>query len=230
VKLFEIGKAFAASAGETGLPNEQELLALVVTGGELMADRAMPERDLDLYDAKGAVEAALNAAGVTGVAFAVDEATHLRRGQAAAVHVAGRPIGYVGRLSDEIAARYKFRQALYVAEVDLKTALQLPVSRVVYEPLARYPGIVRDISFVTGRDLTFEEIRNAIIDEHFDLCRSVMFVDVYQGKGLAEHERSITVRIEYRSDEKTLVEDEVESQHNLLISHVEARLGIKVRS
>ena len=38
----------------------------------------------------------------------------------------------------------------------------------------------------------------------------VAFVDVYEGKGVSEDQRSITVRLEYRSDERTLIEDEVE--------------------
>src|SRR5690606_16068728 len=61
LKLFEIGKAFAAVYSENGLPNERELLALAVTGGEVSEGRGMPLRELDFYDAKGALESALAA-------------------------------------------------------------------------------------------------------------------------------------------------------------------------
>ena len=57
LKLFEIGKVFAAKASEYNLPNEMEILTLVLTGNELDEDRAMPLRELDFYDAKGAADA-----------------------------------------------------------------------------------------------------------------------------------------------------------------------------
>ena len=63
IRLFEIGKSFAARSGEDGLPNEKELFTLVVTGGAALENRSMNERELDFYDAKGSVEAALDAVG-----------------------------------------------------------------------------------------------------------------------------------------------------------------------
>ncbi|HEY2846990.1 MAG TPA: phenylalanine--tRNA ligase subunit beta, partial [Pyrinomonadaceae bacterium] len=65
LKLFEVGKVFAASAAGESLPTEREALTIVVTGNELNADRAMPLRELDFYDAKGAVEAILDAVGIS---------------------------------------------------------------------------------------------------------------------------------------------------------------------
>jgi phenylalanyl-tRNA synthetase beta chain len=54
-------------------------------------------------------------------------------------------------------------------------------------------------------------------------------VDIYEGKGIAATERSITIRLEYRSDERTLVEDEVDAVHNLLIETLEKDLNIRRR-
>lgn len=229
LKLFEAGKVFATGSGELPLPHEQEALSLVMTGGDMLAGRASPTREMDFYDIKGAVEAALDAASVTDVSFSAADIKHLRRGQASAISAGGTPIGSVGRLNDDIAANFKFRQPVYVAEINLQAALDATAGRVTYQPLAKYPAIVRDISFVADRTVEYEQIRKAIVEQNYDLCRNVMFVDVYEGKGLAAHERSITVRIEYRSDERTLVEDEVESLHGGIIAAVESELGIRVR-
>ena len=229
LRLFEVGKVFAARSGEDSLPNEQELFAMVLTGSETLADRGLAARDFDFYDAKGAVEAALAAVGVSNAEFAAAEVKHLRKGQTASISCNGHNVGYLGRLSDEIAATYKFRQPVYLAEINLQTILSVSPEQIVYRPLAKYPGVIRDISFVTGRGTTFSDIRERVTEQGHDLCRNVLFVDIYEGKGLAEDERSITVRIEYRSDERTLIEDEVESLHQTIVSTVEQRLDIKVR-
>ncbi len=229
LRLFEVGKVFAAKSGEDNLPNEQELFAIVMTGGETQANRAMAARDFDFYDLKGAVEAALEAAGATAANFSPTDIKHLRKGQSAAISISNETVGYLGRLSDEIAASYKFRQPVYIAEINLQSVLNTPVDQVTYRPLAKYPGVVRDVSFVVGRQITFSNIRDAIVKQDHELCRNVMFADVYEGKGLAEDERSITVRLEYRSDDRTLIEDEVESLHRQIISSVEEKLAIKMR-
>ncbi|MDM7923383.1 MAG: phenylalanine--tRNA ligase subunit beta [Pyrinomonadaceae bacterium] len=104
VKLFEIGKAFASDPDDRPLPNERELFAIAMTGGEIAEDRAMTVRDLDFYDAKGAVEAALDAAGHGNAVFAAADVKHLRHGQAASISVNGRVVGSLGRLNEEIAA------------------------------------------------------------------------------------------------------------------------------
>jgi phenylalanyl-tRNA synthetase beta chain len=44
LRLFEIGKVFSASEKENELPNERELLALVLTGGETLQNRALAVR------------------------------------------------------------------------------------------------------------------------------------------------------------------------------------------
>ena len=229
LKLFETGKVFASQDTEDRLPIERELLTLVITGSEIQQGKAMPARDLDFYDLKGSVEAALDAVGVQEVTFNVAEVKHLRPGQSAAVSIGNTAIGTLGRLSEDVAGTYKFRQPVYVAEIDLATALSQRSAPAAYLPLSKFPAISRDVSFVAKRNVTFDAIRDSIFDRNADLCREVSFVDVYEGKGLGSDERSVTIRLEYRSDERTLVEDEVEALHEQLVRSAEEKLGIKRR-
>lgn len=229
LRLFEIGKCFAASSGEDGLPTERELLSLVVTGGDAQQNRSMTSRELDFYDAKGALESALEAAGISHVVFSSGNTGHLRSGQSATISSNGRIVGSIGRLKEELAADYKFKQPVYVAEVDLQTLLAEETSPILYRTLPKYPSVVRDVSFLVNRSISFEQIRISIIAEGRELCRSVEFVDIYEGKGIGADERSITIRLEYRSDERTLIETEVDEVHGELIEAVEKDLNIRRR-
>lgn len=229
LKLFEIGKCFAAKASEDGLPTERELFGLVVTGGDTLADRAMSIREVDFYDAKGAVETALESVGFRDAKFAAADILHLRSGQSAAVLINGKNVGSVGRLSEELTADYKFKQPVYVAELDLQSILAEETSPILYRSLPRYPSVVRDVSFLVKRTTSFEEIRNSILAQGRELCRSIQFVDVYEGKGIGADERSLTIRLEYRSDERTLIDSEVDGVHEQLIAAVEKDLNIRRR-
>jgi len=230
LKLFEIGKVFAAKSSEDNLPTEREVLTLVITGSEISEDRAMPVRELDFYDAKGVVEAALDTVGVGQPSFLVSKAKHLQLGQTAEVAVGGSRVGYVGKLNQELAASYKFRQPVYLAEIDLETILAMPTAPVNYRPLPRFPSVSRDVSFVVDRGVSFDAIRGTIEAQNIQLCRAVEFVDVYEGKGLADNERSITVRFDYRSDERTLIEDEVDEAHDRIVKSVLEAHSARLRS
>ncbi len=229
LKLFELGKVFANTRSEDNLPNERELFSLVITGGEVCEDRSLAARELNFYDAKGALEAALDAIHSPEVSFAAKDVKHLRKGQSAEVRVSGIPVGTLGRVSDEIAAGYKFRQPVYVAEIDLQAILEMPVTPVVYRPLPKYPAITRDVSFLVKRSMSFAEVRAAIGEMKVELCQKVEFVDIYEGKGLADDERSLTVRFEYRSPERTLMDEEVDSVHSDILKGLETKLGIRPR-
>jgi phenylalanyl-tRNA synthetase beta chain len=236
LKLFEIGKVFASNPKSkiqnpksTDLPEERELFSLVVTGGEQLENRAATARELDFFDAKGALEAATVAIGLPALEFAAKDTKHLRRGQSAEILASGKAVGTIGRISDEIAATYKFKQPVFVAEIDLQIVLREPQQNVLYKPLPVFPSVVRDVSLLARRGVSFAEIKRTIESENFELLRSVEFVDVYEGKGVSEDERSITVRLEYRSDERTLLEEEVAEIHARLLQSLESKLGAKLR-
>ncbi|HEY0459249.1 MAG TPA: phenylalanine--tRNA ligase subunit beta [Pyrinomonadaceae bacterium] len=229
LRLYEVGKVFSASSKEGELPNERELLALVVTGSEEFENKATAAREFDFYDAKGALESALGATNAPALSFRAADAKHLRPGQSAEVLLDGKTIGTIGRLADEIAQNYKFRQPVFVAEIDLETALAANEQTILYRPLPVYPSVERDVSVLVKRSLSFAEIKQAIESQGFELLRKVEFVDVYEGKGVADDERSLTIRLVYRSDERTLIESEVEAVHNRILATLEDNFGARQR-
>ncbi|MCY7375494.1 MAG: phenylalanine--tRNA ligase subunit beta [Pyrinomonadaceae bacterium] len=229
IKLFELGKVFAASVKEDDLPGERELLAIVVSGNERLEGRAMPSRELDFFDAKGALETATTAINAPRLEFAAKDVKHLRKGQSAEISANGKAVGTIGRLSDEIAQNYKFKQPVFVAEVDLQTLLGEKQQTVLYQPLPVYPSVGRDVSLLVKRGVSFAEIKKAIENENFELLKKIEFVDVYEGKGIADDERSMTIRLEYRSNERTLLEEEVETVHTRILQNLETDLGAKQR-
>ena len=228
VRLFETGRVFAAGGGEEGRPTEVESLALILTGEALEEGRAAG-RAADFFDLKGALEAASDAMRVGGLSFSPGSARHLREGQAARVELSGVEVGSIGRLSEEAAARYKFRQPVYVAEVSLTALLTSGERPARYTPLPRYPGVARDVSLVAERRITFGELRGAVLALGLSECRDVMLVDVYEGANLPEGKRSLTLRVEYRADDRTLRDEEVDAMHARIVAALESGFGAQLR-
>jgi phenylalanyl-tRNA synthetase beta chain len=217
VQLFEIGRIFASSGNEE-LPLEREALALIATGSIQEEGRAQGSKEVDFYDLKGALEAAIDAMKLGPVNFAGRQFKHLREGQSAAIVLAnGTAIGNIGRLSEAIAANYKFRQPVYIAELDLTALLESQARTIQYQPLPRYPSVVRDITLLVARDIRFSELRETIQSQKLADYAGVKLVGTYEGKNIPEGQRSITLRIEFRSDERTLRDEEVDQRNRELI-------------
>ena len=218
VRLFEIGRIFSRSTpGE--LPGEPLALGLIATGGALDENRAQAERELDFFDLKGALETAVDWMNLSPLKFTQASFRHLREGQSARIKLAdGTDVGSIGRLSENVAASYKFRQPVYVLELDLSELLSGPVKVIQYSPLPRYPSVVRDLSLLVNRNVALEEIYTAITEQHVPDCRSVKLVGTFEGGNIPSSKRSVTLRLEYRSDERTLRDEEVEERHSGLTS------------
>jgi phenylalanyl-tRNA synthetase beta chain len=218
VRLFEIGRIFSISqAGE--LPDEFLALGVVATGGALEENKAQAERELDFFDLKGALEAAVDWMNVAPLGFTPTSARHLRAGQSALISTGdGKPLGTIGRLAETVAASYKFRQPVYVLELDLAALLSSPAKTIQYSPLPKYPSVVRDISLLVDRTVAFDEILTIIKKQQVADCRSVKLVGTFEGGNIQASKRSVTLRLEYRSDDRTLRDEEVEEYHSRLTS------------
>jgi phenylalanyl-tRNA synthetase beta chain len=220
VRLFEIGRIFSISTPKE-LPDETLALAIVATGGALEEQRPQAERELDFFDLKGALETAVDWMNLSPLTFTQTSARHLRVGQSALIKRGdGKDLGTIGRLAENIAAFYKFRQPVYVVELDLSALLSGPVKTIQYSPLPRYPSVVRDISLLVNRNVALDEIFAAVYDEHVADCRSVKLVGTFEGGNIPSSKRSVTLRLEYRSDERTLRDEEVEDYHSRLTSRL----------
>lgn len=224
VRLFETGRVFAKSAaGE--LPEEREALGLVMTGAAIEENRAGASRELDFFDLKGALETAIDAMKVLPLRFSKATVKHLRPGQSALITLGdGEAIGSIGRLTESITAAYKFRQPVFVAELDLGKLLSSPARAVQYKPLPRYPSVIRDVTVLLDRQITVAEIVSVI--ETLDLAdyRGAKFVGTYEGQNIPEGKRSVSLRVEYRAADCTLRDEEVEDRQRTLVSSLVQKL------
>jgi len=229
VRLFEIGRIFSLS--KTGeLPDENLALAAVATGSALEEDRAQGERELDFFDLKGVLQAAVDWMNLSPLKFASSSIRQLRAGQSAMISCGdGTAIGTIGRLAENVAASYKFRQPVYVFELDLGVLLSGPAKQIQYSPLPRYPSVTRDISLLVDRNVALDEIFAAVNNQHVADCRSVKLVGTFEGGNIQSSKRSVTLRLEYRSDERTLRDEEVEAFHSRLTEALLERFAAEQR-
>lgn len=228
--LFEMGRVFGATRPHGKMPEEREALALVASGGQRQTGAAGASAELGFFDLKGALEAAFESMNVPAPTFTSDVVKHLRRGQAAIIKSHdGARIGSIGALGDEIGAAYKFRQKVFVAEVDLTSLLEIADQPVFYSPLPRFPSVVRDVSLLLDRKVAVAELLQSVAAQQREECRAAELVGVFEGDSIPDGKRSVTLRMEYRAPDRTLRDAEVDEMHWSIVKNLEKDFSAEVR-
>ncbi|HEX5732017.1 MAG TPA: phenylalanine--tRNA ligase subunit beta [Blastocatellia bacterium] len=227
VKLFEMGRVFTVeAAGER--PLERELLGLVMSGA-VASDDWRGGRQVDFYDLKGAIEAVLSSLNISGFTIERARVEYLHPGQSAVLIREGEQVARLGRLHPRVASLYKFRQPVYVAEIEFEKLLALKADPVRYSALPRLPAATRDVSALVPDQVLWAEIERAIADLGVSEISSVRVFDMYKGKEMQEGFRSLAFRVTYRGEGRTLTDEEVATMHDRVKELLEQRFGAQLR-
>jgi phenylalanyl-tRNA synthetase beta chain len=227
VKLFEVGKVFESESAEER-PREREKLSLVLTGS-IAPDDWRTDRQIDFYDLKGAIESLLAGLNLSGFTIERGGVEYLHPGQSAALIRDGQEIARFGRLHPRVAALYKFRQPVYVGEIDFETLLDLPPDPVRYSALPRLPSSSRDVSALVAEAVQWGDIERAIADLGIKEIVSVKLFDTYKGKDMPEGMRSLAFRVTYRGDGRTLTDEEIIPMHERVREMIGEKFGAQLR-
>jgi phenylalanyl-tRNA synthetase beta chain len=227
VKLFEMGRAFKQPRDKLR-PDETEFLALVLSGASWEDDWRY-RRPIDFYDMKGAVQTVLGVLNLTGFTIERAGVEYLHPGQSAAVVRDGLVLARFGRLHPRVESLYKFRQAVFVAEIELESLLQLGGSQVRYSALPKLPAASRDVSALLADSVSWGEVEAAIAGLAIKEIVSLKVFDVYRGKGIPEGVRSVSFRVTYRGSDQTLSDEEVAPLHERVREIMQRRFGAQFR-
>jgi phenylalanyl-tRNA synthetase beta chain len=206
VRLFEIGEAFSPVEGE------QRRIAFAWAGAGTPEHWSGGARPVDFFDAKGVVTRLGEALRIE-LGCRVATRPWLVPGRTAAVHAGEVEVGSVGALLPAIAHARDLPGTgeFYVAELDLDALDRLvPERDVQAQALPRFPSIVRDLSILVDEGLPSERVRATIRAAAPDTLVRVEEFDRYKGKNIPEGRYSLSLRLTFRSPERTLVDAEVQ--------------------
>ncbi len=99
-----------------------------------------------------------------------------------------------------------------------------------FKEVSKYPPVVRDISFIVGKDFVPNNYFDLVRDVIGDMAEEMTLLDKYENdEKLGSGKMSYSYKITYRSIEKTLTNDEVNSLHAELETATVKNFGAKIR-
>ncbi len=222
-KLFEIGKVFFPLSGES-LPDEPTRIAGVLSGQRESSQIPFHSKDdqVDIYDAKGAVEALLeemrlaNGLELLPVSNRFvepfsenDYALNLVNNDVS--------IGTVGKIKQQVLRNFGIKRDVYYFDLDFAALCDLIPEPKAFSPLPVFPSVKRDIALVVPGATPSRDLVDAVLKSREKLVEHCDVFDVYQGDKIESGFKSVALSITYRSQTKTLTEKNVEKAHNKLV-------------
>ncbi len=226
IMLFEAGKVYLHR--DNDLPDERTMAAGVMGGPRTDRSWLSGEDVLGFFDAKGILETVFNRLGVEAV-FEHAEDPNLAPGRAADIVAAGEKVGVVGEIHPKTAALFDIsRQPVVLFEIDVDKLLSLGTARITYQPIPRYPEIVRDLALIVDAGVPASGVE-AIIGG-FPLVIQVALFDVYTGDKIPQGRRSLAFSIRFQSPQRTLTDEEVDRTQQKIVDRLQRELGAELRS
>jgi phenylalanyl-tRNA synthetase beta chain len=227
-RLFEIGKVYRGGRG--GRPAERVSLGIVGTGSFAGFNWDHPVYDYDFFHIKGVVNALLSGMRTAAFEFVPAQGIPwLNPSAAALVRVGETQVGVLGAVHPSIAEEFKFKQPVYVAELDFEALSGLAFEPVRYEPLPRYPRVERDMSIMVSRDVSYGAVQSGIESLHIPELVAIDLIDVYEGDKIPADKVSMTFRITFLDREKTLTVDRVQSFSDNILTFLRQTYGAVLR-
>jgi phenylalanyl-tRNA synthetase beta chain len=150
---------------------------------------------------------------------------------ALAVHVGGRPVGFAGQLWPKDARALDATAPVLFAEIDLG-ALPAASTAGRYREIPRFPATARDIALLAPLTLAHAEIESVLQKASEPLLAGVELFDVFTdatGAKIPADKKSLAYSLTYRSPERTLTADEVNTAHAKLKDRLRTQLAVSLR-
>lgn len=227
LKIFETGKIFLGKGNES-LPEEIEMAVGLMTGGRYNQTWYEKDADCDFYDIKGAVEgllAGLNIGNIRFTKMPFQLCSYTRYGYSAQIIAENENIGIIGEVHPEVLRNFDLKQEAFIFELNCNTLLPLYDIDKKAGQLPKFPASTRDITIITDKNIEAMSILEKIDSIGEKLVENIHLFDIFEGAPVPAGKRSVSVRITYRSSEKTLEDIDVNNIHKNITDRLTMEFG-----
>lgn len=220
--IYEVGRV-ADGIGADGLCVERRRI------GILMADKEQSEKalffalkeavDYAIYSLKAQLPRYVNAQAGENYCHPVNTAD---------IWLEDKRLGLITCLHPQVRDRIDKKLTVVMAELDLDMLDACVRVQTDYREISRYPQISVDFSLLMDRRTPYAVLEAALQDFSCEYLQDVKLVDIYEDETLLAGKKSVTIRLEFGSMERTLESEEINAITERLLAQLKER-GMELR-
>ncbi len=215
---FEIGRIHFKDSEEYF---EQSQVGLVLSGPSELHHYSTKKREVDFYDLKGILESFFKTFHFETVEFKSSNLKAFHPGRQLAIFVKGVEVGAFGEVHPKILRAFGLVDRVYYAEINLNDLLQLQNKSELMKPIVPFPASDRDFTITLPKTFPVERLFKEARELKSPLLEKVQLQDIYSSPSLGD-KHNVTLRFVYRDKEKTVLQEDVDREHQKIINHLES--------
>ncbi len=229
IKIFEIGRTYLWES-QSKESSELNKAAFLITGRRYEERWNFDDEKSDFYDLKGCVENILDALHVPAPSYrAAAGESFLHPGKSCGIYSNEDRIGFLGEVHPDVLLRLGISAPVTVGELDLDIVTSVAIFKKGFYSIPKFPAVLRDVAFLARRDVEAKDFVAAAQQSRQELLEKVDIFDVYEGENIPDGMKSLGLRFQYRSTDRTLTDDEVNSIHSRIVESITRSLGVTIR-
>jgi phenylalanyl-tRNA synthetase beta chain len=210
VRIFEIGKSFTEKKDQL----EENLM---------LGMAAAYKKGNPILELKGMIEELFEQLGLVDYFFRdlESEIKFLEEGSGLQIESDHEIIGFIGTP--------KAGENFAIAELDFGKLAKLVEEEKEYEPLPKYPSVMRDVSLFVPKSVRVNEILEVIENAAPKYLDDADLVDFYEDPSLKADRKSLTFRLIFQAEDHTLTTEEIGEELGKIISALQDRFDAEIR-
>ena len=223
MRAYEIGTVFRTADNERK-SEESQHLSIGIYGG-----------DDDFFTMKGMIDGLLDRFGIRDLKYVAEKEDGMYHpGRCAKIFIKGKDgetkqLGITGEIHPDVLERFSFDARPVVAELDFDMICENADTEVHYQKPPKYPSTQRDIAMVVDADLEVGSIIDEIKSNDSSILEDVKLFDIYRGMPIPPDKKSCAFSLTYRSNEKTLTDEEVDEVQQKIINDIREKFDAVLR-
>ncbi|HOV21107.1 MAG TPA: phenylalanine--tRNA ligase subunit beta [bacterium] len=214
LKLFELGKVYFKENEK--FKEETHISIGILNSG-------------DYYDMKGVVEEFLRYSNIENLNYKLDKNFISEENGLQSIFYKEKKIGEIFIPKREILEKFEIEQEqIYGAEIYIEKIINEITFEKKFNYLPKFPFSKRDFSFILPFEIDWGKIEKVILLENIPIEKINVF-DIYKGENVPAGKISISFSIYFRSDEKTLIAEEIDEFSKKIISIIEEKFAGELR-
>nr|YP_011005968.1 phenylalanyl tRNA synthetase beta subunit [Desmarestia aculeata]WAM62972.1 phenylalanyl tRNA synthetase beta subunit [Desmarestia aculeata] len=230
-ETFELGRVYKFLAN--GNKKELEVISGIFGGKIFRSNWDIESSSINWFEAKGLLENLFEKLNLSvdwvQPSISARGVTHFHPNRTTNLFIGKQIIGTFGQMHPSLALNYSLDKKTYLFEfnTELLNYFWQSKTSISYKPYSSYPISYVDLSFIVKKSLFFDEIKNRMLLMGRPLIKAVDLFDYYSKEPIKKDYCSLTFKLQFQSETRTLVNSEVTKIVKSIIFDLEENFDIK---
>ena len=225
IKVFEAGNVFKKE--KSGFTQSLHLSGIIYHH-EPQQTWSQKELTYDFFSLKAEISKLLQTLGMHNLELQKASSVIPFNENILNIFIGKQKIGVMGEIDLSVTEKLIKKQAHGFVIYPQKISLSSVNPRIV--KTSKFPLSTRDINIVIDKSISYKEVKSLISQGKIKHLVSFNLINIFEGKDIPKGSFSMTLRFTFQSNNKSLLESEINRSMQTILKLLEKRLNAKIRS